>query len=152
MAESRCMCAHSKILSIFMCILENSHKILEKITMGKKVRCLHAKINIMSTKNNYCGSPISMSLTQLITNLSVILPLIKNSYYEPLFHMKPSCYSNRPELHEKTHTQADQKDKSRKLATNKRTSKQLGAETEYFWGIPSVTICWQYLLDPPKIL
>ena len=77
MAESRCMCAHSKILYIFMCIFENSHKILEKIITGKKVKCLHPKINIMSTKNNYCGSPTSVSLTQLITNLSVILPLIK---------------------------------------------------------------------------
>ena len=48
MAESRCMCAHSKILSIFMCIFENSHKIPEKITTGKKVRCLHAEINIDS--------------------------------------------------------------------------------------------------------
>ena len=126
MAESRCMCAHSKILYIFMCIFENSHKILEKIITGKKVKCLHPKINIMSTKNNYCGSPTSVSLTQLITNLSVILPLIKNSYYEPLFHMKPSLYSNRPErqLHEKqTHTQADQKDIKQKTS-DKQTDKQ----------------------------
>lgn len=108
-----------------MCF-ENSHKILEKITTRRKVRCLHPKINIMSTKNNYCGSPISVSLTQLITNLSVILPLIKNSYYEPLFHMKPSLYSNRPgrQLHEKqAHTQADQKDIKQKTS-DKQTDKQ----------------------------
>lgn len=134
-----------------MCIFENSHKILEKITTRKKVRCLHT--NIMSTKNNYCGSPISVSLTQLITSLSVILPYKKQLLwtsvsYETLLLQQQAWETV---AWKDTHTSWSERH-SRKTVINRRTSKQLGADGEYFWGMRGVTICWGYLLDPPKIL